>query len=91
FSFNGNDLSSNPGFQFASTQGLKSVQNQMAARGLGYSGAGLAGRLLLRHQLDAWLHQQGLCGSATVSRDRYFGKLTIWDRRRIGLCGSGVN
>ncbi|MDC6134427.1 hypothetical protein PPH41_43300 [Burkholderia gladioli] len=43
FSFNGNDLSSNPGFQFASTQGLKSVQNQMAARGLGYSGAQIKG------------------------------------------------
>lgn len=43
FSFNGNDLSSNPGFQFASTQGLKAVQNQMAARGLGYSGAQIKG------------------------------------------------
>ncbi|MEK6346358.1 MAG: hypothetical protein V4764_02700 [Burkholderia sp.] len=43
FSFDGNDLSSNPGFQFASTQGLKSVQNQMAARGLGYSGAQIKG------------------------------------------------
>jgi hypothetical protein len=43
FSFNGNDLSSNPGFQFASTQGLKSVQNQMAQRGLGYSGAQIKG------------------------------------------------
>lgn len=43
FSFDGNNLASNPGFQFASTQGLKSVQNQMAARGLGYSGAQIKG------------------------------------------------
>ena len=32
-----------PGYQFAKTQGLKSVQNSAAARGLGVSGAALKG------------------------------------------------
>lgn len=43
FSFNGNDLSSNPGFQFANTQGLKAVTNANAAQGLGMSGAQVKG------------------------------------------------
>lgn len=36
-------LQSMPGYQFALTQGLKSVQNNAAARGLGESGAALKG------------------------------------------------
>jgi len=43
FSYSGADLTSNPAFQFASTQGLKSVLNSNAARGLGYSGAQIKG------------------------------------------------
>lgn len=43
FSFNANDLQNTPGYQFALQQGLKSSQNQMAARGLGYSGAQIKG------------------------------------------------
>ena len=36
-------LESTPGYQFTKTQGLKSVQNSAAARGLGVSGAALKG------------------------------------------------
>lgn len=36
-------LESLPGYQFANTQGLKSVQNQATSRGLGLSGASLKG------------------------------------------------
>lgn len=36
-------LEQTPGYQFAKTQGLKSVQNSAAARGLGVSGAALKG------------------------------------------------
>jgi hypothetical protein len=36
-------LESTPGYQFTKTQGLKSVQNSAAARGLGASGAALKG------------------------------------------------
>lgn len=36
-------LEQTPGYQFARTQGLKSVQNSAAARGLGASGAALKG------------------------------------------------
>lgn len=36
-------LESTPGYQFTKTQGLKSVQNAAAARGLGNSGAALKG------------------------------------------------
>jgi hypothetical protein len=38
-----NTLEQLPGYQFANTQGLKSVQNANAARGLGVSGAALKG------------------------------------------------
>ncbi len=38
-----NTLQQLPGYQFANTQGLKSVQNANAARGLGVSGAALKG------------------------------------------------
>jgi hypothetical protein len=43
FSYDGSDLTNNPAFQFASTQGLKAVENSNAARGLGYSGAQIKG------------------------------------------------
>lgn len=43
FSFNPSDLSSTPGYQFALQQGLKSVSNSAASRGLGLSGAQLKG------------------------------------------------
>lgn len=43
FQFNAESLANTPGYQFAMQQGLKGVQNQMANRGLGLSGAQLKG------------------------------------------------
>jgi hypothetical protein len=43
FSFNASNLDQTPGYQFALQQGLKSVQNSAASRGLGLSGAQLKG------------------------------------------------
>ncbi|MNC55475.1 hypothetical protein D3C75_1050080 [compost metagenome] len=43
FQFNAESLQNTPGYQFALQQGLKGVQNQMANRGLGLSGAQLKG------------------------------------------------
>lgn len=45
FSFDASNLANTPGYQFALQQGLKSQQNQMAARGLGTSGAQVKGAL----------------------------------------------
>lgn len=43
FSFDPSQLASTPGYQWALGQGLRSVQNQMANRGLGLSGAQIKG------------------------------------------------
>lgn len=43
FQFDPRNLENTPGYQFANQQGLKSIQNQMANRGLGLSGAQLKG------------------------------------------------
>lgn len=43
FNFDPSQLENTPGYQFALQQGLKGVQNQMANRGLGLSGAQLKG------------------------------------------------
>ena len=43
FQFNAESLANTPGYQFALQQGLRGVQNQMANRGLGLSGAQLKG------------------------------------------------
>lgn len=43
FSFDPANLANTPGYQFTMDQGLKGIQNQMANRGLGLSGAQLKG------------------------------------------------
>lgn len=43
FKFDATNLAQTPGYQFARQQGLKGVQNQMANRGLGLSGAQIKG------------------------------------------------
>lgn len=43
FSFDASNLENTPGYQFTMQQGLKGIQNQMANRGLGLSGAQLKG------------------------------------------------
>lgn len=45
FTFDAHNLANDPGYQFTMQQGLKGVQNQMANRGLGLSGAQLKGTL----------------------------------------------
>ncbi len=45
FSFDASDLENTPGYQFTKSQGLKSLANQNAAKGLGLSGAQQKGAL----------------------------------------------
>lgn len=53
-------LENTPGYQFALTQGLKSVQNSAAARGLGTSGAALKGAAGFATGLAQNTYQQNL-------------------------------
>lgn len=90
-----------PGYQFASTQGLKATQNSAAARGLGVSGAALKGAATFAKGLadksyaDYFTQEQQNRQNAfgryqTVWQDRMTGQQTAYDRLK-GLIDTGAN
>lgn len=76
-------LEATPGYQFNLTQGLKSVQNSAAARGLGTSGAALKGAATFATGLADSTYQNQFANAVTNQTNAY--------NRLKGLIDTGSN
>lgn len=90
FSFDASDLENTPGYQFTMNQGLKSLANQNAAKGLGLSGAQQKGALEYATGLaDNTFGQQ--YNRALQSYMTNYGMASDMFNRLSGLAGMGQN
>lgn len=90
FSFDASDLENTPGYQFTMNQGLKSLSNQNAAKGLGLSGAQQKGALEyatgLADNTYGQQYNRALQGYMTN-----YGMASDMFNRLSGLAGMGQN
>ena len=87
-------LQNTPGYQFDLTQGLKSVQNSAAARGLGVSGAALKGAASYATGLADSTYQNQFNNAQTNRQTAYnflSGQQQIGANAAVGVGTTGVN
>lgn len=100
FSFDASNLQNTPGYQFALQQGLKSQQNQAAARGLGYSGAqikgaqsyatGLADQTYNQQYQNALQQFNTNQNVAAQQYNRYSGLVSLGQNAAAGVGNQGI-
>src|SRR5258708_2519964 len=86
-------LEKTPGYQFNLTQGLKSVQNSAAARGLGVSGAALKGAASYATGLADSTYQNQFNNAQTNRQTAYnmlSGQQTLGENAAVGVGSTGV-
>lgn len=83
FSFSGKDLQNTPGYQFALDQGERSLSNQYASRGLGYSGAQMMGAQQFATGLADQTYNQQLQNQMGIYQNNY--------NNLMGRVGMGMN
>lgn len=81
------DLEGTPGYQFTQAQGLKAVQNSMAAKGLGGSGEALAGAANYSNNLAATTYQQQFQNYLTQNQ-QIFSMLSGQAGQGLGASGT---
>ncbi len=84
------NLEKTPGYQFNLTQGLKSVQNSAAARGLGTSGAALKGAATFATGLADNTYQQQFSNAVTNQTNAYNRLKGLIDTGESAAAGQGV-
>lgn len=87
-------LQQTPGYQFNLTQGLKSVQNSAAARGLGLSGAALKGAATYATGLADSTYQNQFNNAQTNRQTTYnmlSGQQALGENAAVGVGNTGVN
>ena len=90
---NENMLQQTPGYQFNLTQGLKSVQNSAAARGLGVSGAALKGAASYATGLADSTYQNQYNNAQTNRTTAYnmlSGQQSLGENAAVGVGNTGV-
>jgi hypothetical protein len=91
---NENTLQNTPGYQFNLTQGLKSVQNGAAARGLGISGAALKGASSYATGLADSTFQNQFNNAQTNRQTTYnmlSGQQSLGENAAAGVGNAGIN
>lgn len=86
-------LQQTPGYQFNLTQGLKSVQNSAAARGLGISGAALKGAAGYATGLADSTYQNQFNNAQTNRQTAYnmlSGQQSLGENAAVGVGNTGV-
>jgi hypothetical protein len=86
-------LQQTPGYQFNLTQGLKSVQNSAAARGLGVSGAALKGAAGYATGLADSTYQNQFANAQTNRTTAYnmlSGQQTLGENAAAGVGNAGI-
>jgi hypothetical protein len=84
------NLEKTPGYQFNLTQGLKSVQNSAAARGLGVSGAALKGASTFATGLSDSTYQNQFNNENTNRTNAYNRLKGLVDTGETAAAGGGV-
>jgi hypothetical protein len=87
---NESTLQQTPGYQFNLTQGLKSVQNSAAARGLGVSGAALKGASTFATGLADSTYQNQFSNAVTNQTNAYNRLLGVVQTGESAAAGTGV-
>lgn len=88
------DLQKTPGYQFNLNQGLKSVQNSNAARGLGISGAALKGAASYATGLADSTYQNQFNNAITNKNLTYnmlAGQQTLGENAAAGVGNAGIS
>ncbi len=89
FSFNASNLTQTPGYQFTLNQGERSLNNQYAARGLGYSGAQMMGSQQYATGLADQTYNQQLQNQLGIYQTNYGNLL---NQAGMGMsAGSGLS
>ena len=89
FSFNANNLTQTPGYQFTLNQGERSLNNQYAARGLGYSGAQMMGSQQYATGLADQTYNQQLQNQLGIYQTNYGN---LMNQAGMGMsAGSGLS
>ncbi len=86
-------LQNTPGYQFNLTQGLKSVQNSAAARGLGVSGAALKGAASYATGLADSTYQNQFSNAntnRTFALNALTGQQSLGENAAVGVGNTGV-
>lgn len=83
-------LRNTPGYQFNLTQGLKSVQNSAAARGLGVSGAALKGASTFATGLADSTYQNQFANAVTNQTNAYNRLLGVVQTGESAAAGTGL-
>lgn len=83
-------LQQTPGYQFNLTQGLKSVQNSAAARGLGVSGAALKGASTFATGLADSTYQNQFANAVTNQTNAYNRLMGVVQTGEAAAAGTGV-
>lgn len=83
-------LQQTPGYQFNLTQGLKSVQNSAAARGLGVSGAALKGASTFATGLADSTYQNQFNNAVTNQSNAYNRLLGVVNTGESAAAGTGA-
>jgi len=87
-------LQNTPGYQFNLTQGLKSVQNSAAARGLGISGAALKGASAYATGLADSTYQNQFSNAQTNRQNTYnmlSGQQSLGENAAAGVGNAGIS
>ena len=87
-------LQNTPGYQFNLTQGLKSVQNSAAARGLGISGAALKGASAYATGLADSTYQNQFSNAQTNRQTTYnmlSGQQSLGENAAAGVGNAGIS